>query len=82
MFGLPLFCEKGVAVMENERKVAPNYEAEFRRACETNEQLKIENVCLVEHCEDLKSKLIESEKEIAFLKGQVKAFEFCVAKGK
>ena len=68
--------------MDNERKAAPNYEAEFHRACKTNEQLKIDNVSLAEHCEELKCKLTESEKEIAFLKGQVKAFEFCIAKGK
>ena len=68
--------------MQNEHAVSLNYESEFYRVCETNERLKLDIESLESQYKGLENSLSEAEKEIAFLKGQVKAFEFCIAKGK
>lgn len=59
-----------------------NYEAEFNRACETIECLNAKLESIESQYKGLENQLADAEKEIAHLKGQVKAFEFCVAKGK
>ncbi|MBE6784165.1 MAG: hypothetical protein E7536_09170 [Ruminococcaceae bacterium] len=68
--------------MQKEHAASLNYEAEFHRACETNERLKLDIESLKSQYKGLENSLSEAEKELAFLKGQIKAFEFCIAKGK
>lgn len=82
--------------MQNKNTGSLNYEGEYHRLLEINEALSCkcellrgdleklhqDNKSLEEQYKSLENTLAESEKEIAFLKGQVKAFEFCVAKGK
>lgn len=51
-----------------------DYSSEYKRLCEANQKLNTQyEECLV--------RLEEKEKQIAFLEGQIKAFEFCVSKG-
>lgn len=61
--------------MQNENTGCLNYEAELARAYDEKTKLGL-------LYEELSLKCNEQEKEIAHLKGQVKAFEFCVAKGR
>lgn len=82
--------------MQNETKAGLNYEGEYHRLLEINkhlecklellsgdfEQLQQDNKSLEEQYKSLENTLSDADKEIAHLKGQVKAFEFCVAKGK
>ena len=82
--------------MQNETKACLNYEGEYHRLLEINnaleskyemlsgdcELLKQDNRSLENQYKTLENALSEAHREIAFLKGQVKAFEFCVAKGK
>lgn len=82
--------------MPNETKACFNYKEEYHRLLEINnaleckckllkgdlETLNQDNKGLEEQYKALENTLSDAEKEIAFLKGQVKAFEFCVAKGK
>ena len=65
-------------MQNNDMKAEPNYECEYHRACEQNEHLKIEIHSLEEQYKGLENTLADAEKEIAFLKGQVSAFQFCV----
>ena len=81
--------------MPNETKAVFNYEGEYHRLLEIKkaleskcellcgdcELLKQDNKSLEEQYKSLERTLSEANQEIAFLKGQVKAFEFCIAKG-
>lgn len=83
--------------MQNElKKASLDYESEYHRLLEINETLKCkcellsgdfetlqqDNKSLEYERDSLINLLKEADKEIAHLKGQVKAFEFCVAKEK
>jgi predicted nucleic acid-binding Zn-ribbon protein len=82
--------------MQNENTGSLDYKAEYHRLLEINEALKCkcellngdfemlqrDKKSLEEQYKSLENTLADAEKEIAHLKGQVKAFEFCIAKGK
>jgi chromosome segregation ATPase len=67
--------------MPDENLTSMNYEAECNRLAKINERLKMEIDSLENERIGLKNTLSDAEKEIAFLKGQIEAFRFCVAKG-
>lgn len=66
--------------MSNESLGTLNYEAEYHRVCEHMEYLSRDNENLKEQIKSLERALDGKENEISFLKGQVKAFEFCIAR--
>ena len=83
--------------MQNElKKARPDYESECRRLFEENEMLKcklellngdfetlqLDNRSLENERNGLNLMVEDANREIAHLKGQVKAYEFCVSKGK
>lgn len=81
--------------MPNETKACLNYEGEYHRLlelkealeskcellCGEYEQVKQDNKSLEEQYKALENALLEANQEIAFLKGQVEAFRFCVKAG-
>lgn len=81
--------------MQNETKACLNYEGEYHRLLEINnaleckckllsddlEKLHQDNKRLEEQYKGLENTLLDAEKEIAFLKGQVEAFRFCTKTG-
>ena len=62
-------------------KTSCDYEAELVMCRKEMKQIQAECSCLALKNGDLADKLIEAEKEIAFLRGQVKVYEFAISKG-
>ena len=65
--------------MPNEENVMLNYETSYHKAMDEVRELRKELLNLESKHKELENVMINANREISFLEGQVEAFRFCVS---